>query len=72
LHTTWNTIANLYGFWHLAYSAALCWGETVFNPLHVAYQGNELVAIMRKIDFPNGNYENSGLIKNQITEALPT
>ena len=69
MHTTWNSIGSLRGMWALAYSAALNWGETVFNP-DKPRQGNEVATILRKLDFPNGNYENSGWMKNQIGEEL--
>lgn len=69
MHTTWQSIGSVRGMWALAYSAALNWGETVFNP-DKPRQGNEVAAVLRKLDFPNGNYENSGWTKNQIGEEL--
>lgn len=69
MHTTWQSIGSIKGMWALAYSAALNWGETVFKS-DKARQGIEIANILRKLDFPNGNYQNSGWTKNQIGEEL--
>ena len=69
IHTTWQSINSRKGMWALAYSAALNWGETVFHP-DKSRQGIEIASVLRKLDFPNGNYENSGWMKNQIGEEL--
>jgi hypothetical protein len=69
MHTTWQSIGSIKGMWALAYSAALNWGEAVFKS-DKARQGIEIANILRKLDFPNGNYQNSGWTKNQIGEEL--
>ena len=70
LHTTWHHIGTHSGVWGLAHSAASGWGEAVFNYSHLAYQGNEVASILRKLDFPNGNYDNSGWTRKQILGDL--
>ena len=69
LHTTWQSIGSIGGMWALAYSAALSWGSASFKS-DCSYQGIEVATILRKLDFPNGNYENSGWMKNQIREEF--
>lgn len=68
LHTTWQSIASMGGMLCLVYSAALSWGTA--SSKHDAYQAIEVATILRKLVFPNGNYENSGWTKNQIGEEL--
>ncbi len=64
MQTTWNTAQTLNGVWALAYSAALNWGEAEFHK-NRAVDGCVIASMLRKLDFPNGDYQNSGWIKNK-------
>lgn len=69
MHTTWQTVAS--GFQSLALSATSCWKEETAMPDQFYYDHHAYLAnVMRKLYFPNGEYENCGWTKVQIIEKL--
>ena len=65
LHTTWNTLQTMRGLRAAAYSAALSWNKAEFKA-KPEYQGCEIGALLRKLDFPHGEYADCGWMKQQL------
>ena len=67
LHTTWHTIRAMNGIWAMVYSAAINWGKADYgtNP---AYRSCDISMVLRKLDFPQGDYANCGWEKKQILD----
>ena len=59
IHTTWNTLESQNGARRMASAAAAYWQEDS-EVVSLEWARVELSAVMRKIDFPNGDYINSG------------
>ncbi len=59
MHTTWNTLESQNGACRMTRVAATCWEEKT-EVVSVSGARIELAKVIRKIDFPNGDYQNSG------------
>ena len=59
IQTTWNTLESQYGATKMISAAAVYWEETT-EVGSIEWARMELLAVLRKIDFPDGDYLNSG------------
>jgi hypothetical protein len=59
MHTTWNTLQSLLGTIRMANAAVVSWKEQT-ELVDLDSIRLQVAALMRKIDFPNGDYQNSG------------
>lgn len=65
MHTTWNTLESLLGAIRMANAAVVSWKEQT-ELVDLDSIRLQVAALMRKIDFPNGDYQNSGWKRNFI------
>ena len=63
MHTTWNTLETMWGMMRLVNSAVINWTEDS-ECGNLDQMRIELATVMRKIDFPDGEYLNSGWRRN--------
>jgi N-acetyl-beta-hexosaminidase len=59
IHTTWNTLESQNGTSRMT-SASIAFWEEKTEVIRVEQARMELATVLRKIDFPNGEYSNSG------------
>jgi hypothetical protein len=59
VHTTWNSLETIWGMIRLVNSAVINWTEDT-ECVNLDQLRIELATIIRKIDFPDGEYQRSG------------
>ena len=68
MHTTWHTIQQPRGMIYVWYDAVLSWNNDLVDGEHMTL---ETAALLRKVDFVNGDYEGAGFVPRQIRVDIP-